>query len=244
MNDYVTYSMGICSTYIAARLAETCKNPVCVWSDTGGEDGDTYRFGLEVAERFDLEIIEASSGIKLFDWFERNKMIPARQIPACSIELKILPSQRFFQNSEPGRVAYGYDIDEEDRAERTLDRWKFPHLTPWFPLVEWGVSKADCFGYFLEKNIQPPRMYKHFKHANCLPCKNFRVNDWLALAHFYPEVFARSVEFENRTGLRFMQDGPLLRDMDIKRQSKRRGHKGYYEPAFSFDSGCDACSRD
>lgn len=151
MKNYVTFSMGICSAYIAARLAETCQNPVCVWSDTGGEDEDTYRFGRE----------------------------------------------------------------------------------------------QECFGFFADRGIPAPRMYRHFRHANCLPCKNFGVNDWQALRYYYPTRFGECLVFENTSGLKWMQDGPYLRDLpEWTPPKRRRGSLGYHEPVFNFDMGCDVCSRD
>lgn len=244
MVEYVNYSMGVCSAYIAARLAETCHAPVCVFSDTGAEDIDTYRFGWEVARRYGMEVVEASAGIDLWAWFRREKTIPARQIPACSIALKIKPARQFYASAAPGRVAYGYDRDEEERAERTLSRWQHTHLTPWFPLIEWGVSKQQCFGFFNDAGIKTPRVYEHFRHANCLPCKNFRLPDWQALRHHYPDRFAEAVTFEAETGLRWMQDGPLLADLPPLETGKRRRALPSIAPAFSFDAGCDACGVD
>ena len=146
MKTYVNYSMGVCSAYIACRLQDECQSPICVFSDTMREDEDTYRFGREVAERWGLTIVEASAGIDLWDWFKANKMIPARQYPACSIALKIKPSQKFYETAEPGRIVYGYDLGEEDRAERTRSRRTLKQHEPWFPMLEWGVSKEQAMG--------------------------------------------------------------------------------------------------
>lgn len=242
----VAYSMGICSAYIAVRWQEDGKNPICLWSDTKREDDDTYRFAREVADRWNLNIVEASDGRDLWDVFRQQKMIPARQVPMCSIRMKIKPAQEWFtaNDDKPGLVAYGYDMDEEDRAARTLARWPYRNLRPVFPLLDWGVSKAQCFGLFNERGIQPPRMYRHFRHANCLPCKNFRRNDWNALLKHYPEKFEEAARFEEETGLRWMQDGPLLRVVEEERKDAKRRKLPMAEPAFSFDMGCDACAKD
>lgn len=241
--EIVLYSMGICSAYIACRLQDECQNPVCLFSDTKREDEDTYRFGREVAERWGLNVVEASHGGDMWDWFREHKMIPARQLSACSLEFKILPSRTWLQQNI-GRVAYGYEPGEEKRAERTERNWDLPHKL-WFPLLEWGVSKAQCFGYFAQHGIRPPRMYQHFQHANCLPCKNFRTPDWIALAFHYPEKFAEAAAFESVNGLRWMQDGPTLIELalsdEIPTRKGRRKLAGA-EPAFSFDMGCDRCA--
>ena len=164
----VLYSMGICSAYIACRLQDECQKPICIFNDTGQEDADTYRFGREVQARWGLEVVDVSAGETLFEWFRRNHMIPARQYPSCSIELKIKPTQAYLETFPgPARVAYGYDVDEPERFERTQARWAFPNLTPYAPLQEWGVSKEQCFGYFADHGIAPPRVYRHAQHANC-----------------------------------------------------------------------------
>ena len=168
MNTIVLYSMGICSAYIACRLQDECQQPACLWSDTKREDEDTLRFGRQVAERWGLNIVEASDGRDLWDIWREQSFIPARQLSQCSIAMKIKPSQKYMDGiTEPGRVAYGYDLGEEDRADRTERNWKHPVLKPWFPLIEWGISKEQCFGYFQQHGIERPRMYKHFTHANC-----------------------------------------------------------------------------
>jgi hypothetical protein len=254
MQDIVFYSGGICSAYIACRLQDECKKPLCIFSDTKREDVDTYRFKNEVAERWGLNVVEASAGIDLFDYFKAKKMIPARQLSPCSRDFKILPSRAYlnehFEFQEiPVRVAYGYDMGEQERADRTLKHWDYLHIQVWFPLIEWEVSKSQCFGYFAQHGIKPPRVYQHFQHANCMPCKNFRLNDWKALQFHYPEIFASAAAFEAATGLKWMQDEDmprLIELVDLAQAPTRKGRRklASEQPAFSFDMGCDRCAID
>ena len=244
MRTYVNYSMGVCSAYIACRLADEGHNPLCVFSDTKREHADMYRFGYEVAKRWGLQLVDASDGRDLWEYFEQQKMIPARQFAACSIALKIKPSQRFYKGAEPGRIAYGYDVGEEDRAERTRSRWGLPNHEPFFPLIDdWQVSKAECMGYFIKHGIAIPAMYAHFPNANCMPCKNYSRADWVALRFFYPDYFQAAREFENRTGLRWMQDGTTLDEIEAEAATpSRKGRRALPVPSFSFDAGCDRCA--
>lgn len=245
------YSYGVCSAYIGVQWNRDGKAPLNVFSDTKREDKDTYRFGEEVAAKFGLRVVDASDGRDLWDVFRQWKMIPARQLAACSVTMKIIPSQAFLSGLDnqgiAGWVAYGYDCDEQDRSDRTIELWPFKNLRPCFPLQEWGVSKAQCFGFFAEQGIATPRVYQWLNNANCVPCKNWRENDWKACAYHMPEVFAEAREFEAETGLRWMQDGPLLKDLEIPdRKPDRKGRKklAMAEPAFSFDMGCDRCAVD
>lgn len=250
--DIVLYSMGICSAYIACRLQDEYRTPICLWSDTKQEDEDTYRFGREVVERWGLNLMEASDGRHLWDSWRAQNFIPARQLAQCSLDFKIKPSRAWLREhfefpGLPGRVAYGYDLSESKRVERTQEKWDFKHLSVWFPMLEWKVSKQQAFGYFAQHGIVPPRIYRHFQHANCLPCKNFRQPDWDALAYHYPIKFAEAAAFEVETGLRFMQDGPRLVEMELPELApSRKGRRQLSgdEPAFSFDTGCDRCALD
>lgn len=265
MKDIVFYSMGICSAYIACRLKDECADPICLFSDTKREDEDTYRFGRQVAERWNLNIVEASHGGDLWEMFVKQNFIPARQFSTCSLKFKILPSRAYLTANyedaytgatelfphrtfeKMGRVAYGYDLGEERRVARTQANWDFKSLDVWFPLLEWQVSKQQCFGYFQQHGIEPPRMYKHFQHANCLPCKNFQKRDWEALAYHYPEKFAEAAIFEKQHGLRWMQDGCTLIELALSDSvPSRKGRRKLAgdEPAFSFDMGCDRCAID
>jgi 3'-phosphoadenosine 5'-phosphosulfate sulfotransferase (PAPS reductase)/FAD synthetase len=249
MTEIVLYSMGIASAYIACRLQDECHKPVCLWSDTKREDEDTYRFGREVAERWDLNVVEASHGGDLWDTWAKQNFIPARQLGQCSKDFKIIPSRAYLDTLEQAgasvRVAYGYDMDEQKRADRTLSHWDYKAVSVWFPLIEWGVSKQQCFGYFHQHGIKPARMYAQFQHSNCLPCKNFREKDWLALAYHYPEKFAEAAAFELKQDLRWMQDGPKLIELAMsEKMPSRQGRRNLAgeEPAFSFDQGCDRCA--
>jgi len=252
MQDIVLYSMGICSAYIACRLQDECRRPLCIFNDTLREDEDTYRFGREVVERWRLAFVECSRGGDLWDTWRAEHMIPARQIASCSRQFKIEPTRAFLNEyfEFPGnsaRIAYGYDRNESDRAEKTLNHWDFRHIEVWFPMIEWEVEKQQAFGYFAQHGITPPRIYKHFRNANCLPCKNFREKDWLALAYYFPEKFAAASSFESVNGLRWMQDGPRLVELDLTEAApSRKGRRRLAgdEPAFSFDMGCDRCAVD
>lgn len=247
MREIVKFSMGVCSAYIACRLKETCHDPECLFSDTKAEDEDTYRFGREVVEKWGLNLIERSDGRHLWQVFEDQHMIPARQIPMCSIQMKIKQGEGYLKSiTEPGRVAIGYDLDEEDRIAKMLSLWSHPTLKVWFPLIEWGVSKQQCFGFFAERGVQTPRIYRHFHHANCLPCKNFEFKDWIALKYHYPEKFQAAMEFEARSGLRWMQSGTSRSDVpDYDPQKRKRARKlAMAAPAFNFEMGCDACAVD
>ena len=250
--EIVFYSYGICSAYIACRLQDECGKPICLFSDTKREDEDTYRFGQEVVQRWGLNLQEASHGGDLWDWFAEHNMIPARQLSPCSLHFKILPSraylhEHFESQGIPAVVSVGYDITEQSRVDKFLAHWDFKHIAVRFPLLEWGVSKQQCFGYFAQHGITPPRIYKHFRNANCLPCKNFRKPDWIALAYHFPEKFAEAASFEMKEDLRWMQDGPTLIELalseEVPTRKGRRKLEGA-EPAFSFDMGCDRCAID
>ncbi|HEU0144255.1 MAG TPA: phosphoadenosine phosphosulfate reductase family protein, partial [Nitrososphaera sp.] len=178
MQEIVRWSMGICSSYIAVRLQEDGLQPICLWSDTKREDEDTYRFGHEVAERFNLHVVEASHGEDLWAYWKRIHFLPARQVSQCSREFKIEPSQEWLEEYQYqhqhqadaegrcARVAFGYDFGnskEKLRAAGLLARWNCLHIGVWFPLMEWQVTKQQCFGFFYERGIEPPAMYRHFQ---------------------------------------------------------------------------------
>jgi 3'-phosphoadenosine 5'-phosphosulfate sulfotransferase (PAPS reductase)/FAD synthetase len=260
MIEIVSWSMGIASGYIAAQLQRDGKNPVCVKSDTGQEDEDTYRFAREVEERFSLNVVDANEGRTLYQLFWDEKFIPARQKGTCSRMLKIEPFEDWLSDFEfehrdatgtIARLSIGYEPGEESRVKRRMARWHSTRVALWFPLIEWNVTKAQCFGFFAEQDIKPPRIYRHFNHANCLPCKNFRQPDWVAMQFHYPERFREAMELENelqeKHGVRWMQDGPLLNELAaLNNCPSRKGRRALVgaTPAFSFDVGCDSCAID
>lgn len=250
VQDIVRYSFGICSAYTAVRLKEQCKEPICLYSDTKREDEDTYRFGFEVAKKWNLNMVEASDGRDLWDVFRQENFIPHRKYNSCSVRMKIAPAEAWLKEfCGSANVWFGYDINEEDRAEKLLARWPHSNLTPRFMLMEESVTKAACFGFFQQHGIAPPSIYQHFQHANCLPCKNYSELDWQAFRYYYPEKFEDAQKLETEDGLKWMfgDDRPYLKDLpmiDGAPSRKGRHRLPVNAPEFSFHMDCDACAVD
>lgn len=196
----VHYSGGLMS-WGAAKLAcekYGAENIVLLFSDTGSEDPDVYRFLVQGASALGahLEIVRANMGgayKKAWDFAFENKKIPNWKIGICSRELKRIPAKKWQdKNLQAGTpIIIGFSIEEQERIDRfkqRKDRYVYE-----FPLAEKPyTSVCDIRAWLKALNVDEPRMYAEgFNHANCNgACFKSGLTHWARLYKERPEVFA------------------------------------------------------
>lgn len=146
-------------------------------------------------------------------WLASGKKRPGRLDRQCTAYWKIQTGQRaikFMLHEErlakfkikPGRDWYGHGFDgwEFSRFPRglgvrvwvgyTTDEmrrvWKPRAIkweTPYYPLIELGMSREDCKSHWLDQGLEPPR------RSSCIFCPNRADDEWLDLAENYPDMF-------------------------------------------------------
>lgn len=80
----------------------------------------------------------------------------------------------------------GISTDEADRMKPSREPW----VRTTYPLIELGMSRADCIAWFAERGLpRPPR-------SSCYFCPYHGDAEWLRLQRDEPEEFARAVQFE------------------------------------------------
>lgn len=210
----VHYSGGLMS-WGAAKLAcdkYGAENIVLLFSDTGVEDPDVYRFLVQGAAALGahLEIVRMNPGgkyMKPWDVAHLRKTIPNWKLSICSGELKQKPAMRW-QNEhlEDGTpLIVGFSIEEQERIDRMKarkDRYVYE-----FPLAEKPyTSVCQIRAWLKELNVEEPRMYAEgFNHANCNgACFKAGLSHWARLYKERPEVYAeqerQEKEWQEATG--------------------------------------------
>lgn len=214
--DVVLFSGGIGSWAAAKRVA--LGNPdrlVLLFTDTGIEDADLYRFLGEAAANVGGELVRLADGRTPWELFNDEKFIGNTRADICSRVLKRELARDWINQHDPDTttVHVGMDWSEIHRYERAAPRWLPYRLEA--PLCHPPyLSKPDLLAWASSEGLEPPRLYRMgFPHNNC---GGFCVKQGHAafkhLLEVMPERFRSHEEQEQAFRDRFDLDVAILRD--------------------------------
>jgi len=165
----VWFSCGAASACALKMVAHM--NPLAVYCNTArNEHPDNARFRADVEAWTGIRVETISSEKfqdieSVFEHFQY--MSNPRGYAHCTTELKKVP--RFgFQRADDTHI-FGFTTDEMKRLRR-FEEDNFDMNLAW-PLVQAGMSKADCLKMIADAGIEIPAMYRlGFENNNCLGC--------------------------------------------------------------------------
>lgn len=152
------FSCGDASA-VAAKLTvekygERCEVLYC---DTFAfEHPDNRRFLADVEKWLGkpIKILRSPEYSDIYDVFEKTRFLRSRQGARCTTELK-KNVRKAYQQADDIHV-FGFTANETQRAERFHK--ENPELFAEFPLIEAGLTKADCHKRVREAGIELPAM--------------------------------------------------------------------------------------
>jgi 3'-phosphoadenosine 5'-phosphosulfate sulfotransferase (PAPS reductase)/FAD synthetase len=175
------------------------------WLEKQGYQNADGSEGVIVLDHNDPTYRSPSRLGDMADWHMRQKKpgIPTRKIRSCTDGTKIAPFRRFVNNQKDLRFGrwqqYGYRhtvligiaADEAKRANNltALVPENAKYLEHRFPLIEAGITKADCVEILKENGITA---YK----SGCYLCPFQPISKFWAVSVLYPELHAKSVAME------------------------------------------------
>jgi hypothetical protein len=214
MRTLVWFSAGAASA-VAAKLALADGPAVLVYTDPGSEHPDNQRFIADCEQWIGQEVVKLHSE-KYRDtwqvWIERRYLNgPAGAL--CTVELKKRLRQKFQRAGD--RQVFGYTIEEAARADRFREQNLEVDL--WCPLIEAGLTHADCLGMIENAGIDLPVLYKMgYGHNNCVPCVKGGMGYWNKVRRDFPEEFARMAKLERELDASCI-NGQFLDELDPER---------------------------
>lgn len=208
MKYILSFSGGKDSTYLLLELIRR-KYPLdeVVFFDTGWEFPVMY----EHIER--CKKICEENGIKFvtlhpqkpFDYlmfdYEFTKRDGTKQVGrswcggACrwgTLE-KVKVLDKYTAHSKGSIVYIGIAADETARLEK--ERADFKR----FPLVEWGVTEAECLQGCYDVGFDWGGMYEHLDRLSCKFCKNKNLKELRNIRKYYPDVWEELKDYQRRT---------------------------------------------
>ena len=200
---YVLWFSHGAASAVAARLivAEKVPNIHLVYTDPGAEHPDNERFRRE-CETWIGHSVETLKSEKYADpwevWEKRRYLVGPSGAP-CTGELK--KKLRYAYQRPDDIQVFGFTADprEMKRAERF--REQNPEVNLRTPLIERGLTKADCLGLLEAAGIEVPAMYRlGYDNNNCIGCVKGGAGYWNKIRVDFPEVFDRMAQLEQRVG--------------------------------------------
>jgi len=191
------FSCGDASA-VAAKLAvekhgDACE--VCYCDTFAYEHPDNRRFFADVQTWLGrpITILASTEYRDIYDVFHRTRWLVGVGGARCTTELK-KNVRKAYQRVDDVHV-FGFTADEAHRVERF--RKENPELYAEFPLIEAGLTKADCHQRVREAGIELPMMYRMgYKNNNCIGCVKGQSGYWNKIRRDFPEVFAKMAATE------------------------------------------------
>lgn len=178
---------------------------VIAYCDTGSEDWDNHRFMGECEHKLfggRVEVLRNEEYRNTWEVWERRKYLAGVHGAPCTLELKVKP-RLVFQKPEDVHF-FGYTADKSDVNRAEAMREEYPELIMRFPLIETGLTKANCLAMLQTEGIEPPRVYAMgLPNANCIPCvKATSPAYWALIRKEFPDQFERLANMSREMGVR------------------------------------------
>jgi len=206
MRKVVQFSCGAASA-VAAKITVS-KHPTCVIVNAfvKEEDDDNRRFLVDVERWIGVPIVvlrDEKYGGSAYEVFRRVRYTKGMYGAPCA---RVIKREILDGWCKPGDVAViGFTAEEQDRADSLRDR--LPDAE--FPLIEAGLTKADCLAMVERAGIELPRMYRMgYNNANCIGCVKGGAGYWNKIRRDFPERYEEMATIEDMIG----QTSYLLRD--------------------------------
>jgi len=175
------------------RYGDRCE--VCYCDTFAYEHPDNRRFFADV-ERWlgrQIRVLHSPEYRDIYDVFHRTRWLVGIGGARCTTELK-KNVRKAYQRVDDLHV-FGFTADEGHRVARFWS--ENPELYAEFPLIDAGITKAECHDRIRAAGIEIPAMYRlGYKNNNCIGCVKGQSGYWNKIRRDFPEVFAKMATME------------------------------------------------
>ena len=170
------------------------KEVIIAYTEVIEEHPDNKRFIKDCEQWFGQEILILGNDRykrSIYETFKTSAMNIKGAAP-CTQKLKKQVRLKFEQPTDI--QVFGYTVEEIDRYNRFLDA---NNIDVSVPLIEKGLTKADCLAILKNAGIELPEMYKlGYLNNNCIGCVKGGKGYWNKIKIDFPEQFDRMAKLE------------------------------------------------
>ena len=127
----------------------------------------------------------------------------------CTNRLKTQPRERFLRElrKKYNVIEYvGIAADEQYRLKRKNNqRENCRH-----PLVEWGMTEADCLQYCYDRGFGWGGLYEKFSRVSCWCCPLQPLSELRILYHEFPNLWEQLKQWDSQTFRKFRADYSVI----------------------------------
>lgn len=179
-----------------------------VFCDTGLEYDHVYSTIQKLQQYTDIPVVTIKSQISFEEYllnftFKNGNRVkfPGHNNRWCTNLLKIQVINKYLREKRQNYVIYQYIGIAADEPKRVKDN---PKLI--YPLVEWGMTEADCLKYCYSKGFDFDNFYQNHKRCGCYLCPLSSLEDLRILRHDYRDKWNHILELEKKSGCKFLHN--------------------------------------
>ena len=134
---------------------------------------------------------------------------PGPKMRWCTDRLKTRPRTKFLREyrNEYNIIEYvGIAADEEYRLRRKINDRENKR----YPLVDWGMTEADCLKYCYDRGFDWGGLYEKFSRVSCWCCPLQSLPELRVLYHEFPDLWQKLKEMDSRTYGQFRIDYSVI----------------------------------
>jgi hypothetical protein len=209
LSRYVSWFSHGAASAVATKLllGEGHGDVHVVLTETNSEHPDNVRFRRECEGWFgqQVETIASDKFRDTWDVWEKSKFLVSPHGAPCTGLLKKVP--RYAYQRPDDIQVFGFTADRPDARRADRFRAANPEVNLYTPLIERGLTKADCLGILDKAGIEIPEMYRlGYRNNNCIGCVKGGMGYWNKIRVDFPDVFDRMADLEQRLGATVLRE--------------------------------------
>lgn len=193
------FSCGV-SSFVACYLSKDIDEIIYTHVEDQHPDSIRFLHDCETLLGREIKVIQSERYTDVNDVIEKTKYINGAYGAACTKWLK-KQVRKDWEKESPGFHTYvwGYDVNEKHRADAIVETLSdYDHE---FPMIEQGLTKAECHGIADKLGLKRPVMYDlGYPNNNCIGCVKGGMGYWNKIRIDFPEVFKRRAKQEREIG--------------------------------------------
>jgi len=126
---------------------------------------------------------------------------------------------------------FGYTSEEQDRVDRFIDSNN--DVDAYFPLMDLGITKGDCYSFVRKLGIELPVMYRlgYNNNNNCIGCVKGGMGYWNKIRVDFPKQFKRMAQLERQINHAINKEGSgkTMKPVFLDELDPTRGRMSLFE---------------
>ena len=230
MKHIVSFSGGKDSTAMLLRMVEEgWQIDEIIFCDTGQEFEDMYEHIKKVEKMINMPITILKAD-KTFEYYMfdhvktrgKNKGSKGYSWPDfrnrwCTQLLKKSVMSNYLKQHKDVVEYHGIALDESHRADKNQEK------VCRYPLIEWGMTEADCLEYCYSKGLDWNGLYRKLGRVSCWCCPLKNLKELKVIYKEYPQYWEKLKEWDSRTYRQFRADYSIL---DLEEKFKKEEKDG------------------